>query len=273
MERIKKRIAIYGKGGIGKSTIAANLSLLFAKRGYRVALIGCDPKQDTVRLLTGGYLPSILERYDCILNGEEMMGDTIVVSSDGVMCAEVGGPKPGVGCAGRGLILALNLLAERRYLEDIDIVIYDVLGDVVCGGFATPVSKGYANDIYIVSSGEQASLYAANNILRGMWEIRKDVQGLILNCAGFEDEDKVVSAFSQKVNLPVAAILPHDSLIPKMEIQGVPFMNAEGGDAIKKAYSVLADFILSEHESHVKTPCERKEFYALIEELWKEKQT
>ena len=161
-----RKIAIYGKGGIGKSTTTSNLSAALAKKGYRVMQIGCDPKADSTKNLMGGKrIPTVLEQIKT--KGEELTLEDIVFKGfGGVLCVESGGPTPGVGCAGRGIISAFEKLEELEAFETYqpDIVIYDVLGDVVCGGFAMPIRGGYAKDVYVVSSGEMMSLYAANNI-------------------------------------------------------------------------------------------------------------
>ena len=264
----KKRIAIYGKGGIGKSTFSANLAVLLAQQGLKVFLIGCDPKQDTVRLIAGGYIPAILEKYEQIMEGSVQLSECVVEGRYGIRCTEVGGPKPGVGCAGRGLIMALGLLKEKQLLDDPDIIIYDVLGDVVCGGFATPIVKGYADEIYIVSSGEQASLYAANNITKGMNENRKTVKGLILNSAGFNGEEEIVRKFCENTNIPLISRIPRDEMIPLMELKGTTAVDNGCSEETLKAYSQAMDYILSDHDGIMNAPWERQEFYHLMEELY-----
>ena len=157
-----RRIALYGKGGIGKTTVAVNAALEMARRGQKVLLIGCDPKQDTTRLLLSGPQKSILECYDELHSGALGLDSVLAMPRAGLLCCEAGGPKPGVGCAGRGVLIALEYLKTQGVMERCDTVLFDVLGDVVCGGFATPVTRGYARDVYVVTSGEQASLLAAN---------------------------------------------------------------------------------------------------------------
>lgn len=262
-----KRIAIYGKGGIGKSTVAVNTAILLSKRGLRVALIGCDPKQDTIRLITEGNIPSILERYEALNEGKRPITDCVVRGRYGILCAEVGGPRPGVGCAGRGIILALELLTKNDCFSDLDVIIFDVLGDVVCGGFATPVVRGYAEDIYIVSSGEQASLYAANNILRGMCDIGHGVQGLVLNAAGFTDETMVADAFSALANLPIVARIPHDARIPANELKGIPAVDVDELSEYTDAYGTFCSYILGEKTVHTCTPLDREAFYSSMCEM------
>ena len=165
-----RRIAIYGKGGIGKSTICSNLASAMAADGFKVMQIGCDPKADSTALHRKGVkLPTVLDTMRA--NGSDWSLDEVVhVSDDGVFCIEAGGPVPGLGCAGRGIITALEKLEEKGLYEkyEPDVILYDVLGDVVCGGFAVPLRKKYADLVFIVTSGEFMSLYAANNILKGM---------------------------------------------------------------------------------------------------------
>ena len=260
-----KRIAIYGKGGIGKSTTAVNTALILAKRGLRVGLIGCDPKQDTVRLLVDGYVPSILECYEQLIEGRRPLGDCVISGKHGVLCAEVGGPKPGIGCAGRGILLALDLLKKSACFSDRDVILFDVLGDVVCGGFAAPIVRGFAKDIYIVTSGEAASLYAANNILLGMCEIGHCAKGLVLNASGFSGETEIVDEVSEQLHLPIVARIPHDERIPQNEMLGLPTAEATGMEECIAAYSALADSILDASEPSFKcTPKERKDFFCMM---------
>ena len=167
-----RKIAIYGKGGIGKSTTTSNLSAALAEKGYRVMQVGCDPKADSTKGLMGGKrIPTVLEQLR--QKGDELRLEDIVFEGyGGVLCVESGGPTPGVGCAGRGIISAFEKLAELRAFEvyQPDVVIYDVLGDVVCGGFAMPIREGYAREVFIVSSGEMMALYAASNIAQAIRE-------------------------------------------------------------------------------------------------------
>ena len=164
-----ERIAVYGKGGIGKSTISANLSVALAHAGRRVLQVGCDPKHDSTRLLLGGArLTTVLDYLRETKPTDRTLDEILVEGFAGVGCVEAGGPKPGVGCAGRGIISTFDLLEQFQLDRRYDTVVYDVLGDVVCGGFAVPIRNEYANVILVVTSGEFMSLYAANNILRGI---------------------------------------------------------------------------------------------------------
>ena len=162
-----RKIAIYGKGGIGKSTTTSNLSAALALKGYKVMQVGCDPKSDSTKnLMKGMRIPTVLEQLK--EKGEALeLKDIVFEGFGGVLCVEAGGPTPGIGCAGRGIISAFEKLEELKAFEIYkpDIVIYDVLGDVVCGGFAMPIRGGYAREVFIVSSGEMMALYAANNMV------------------------------------------------------------------------------------------------------------
>ncbi|MBQ2503227.1 MAG: AAA family ATPase, partial [Lachnospiraceae bacterium] len=168
-EKQLRQIAIYGKGGIGKSTTTQNLTAGLAELGKKVMVVGCDPKADSTRLLLGGLAQKTV--LDTLREeGDDVELDRIIkVGYKGTRCVESGGPEPGVGCAGRGIITSINLLEEQgAYTDDLDFVFYDVLGDVVCGGFAMPIREGKAQEIYIVASGEMMALYAANNISKGI---------------------------------------------------------------------------------------------------------
>ena len=160
-----RQVAIYGKGGIGKSTTTQNLTSALAEMGKHIMIVGCDPKADSTRLVLGGLAQKTV--LDTLREeGEDIDLDDIMKTGYGnIRCVESGGPEPGVGCAGRGIITSIGMLERLgAYTEDLDYVFYDVLGDVVCGGFAMPIREGKAQEIYIVASGEMMALYAANNI-------------------------------------------------------------------------------------------------------------
>ena len=178
-----KRYAIYGKGGIGKSTITCSLSAALAQKGYKVLQIGCDPKADSTASLLGGRSLTPITEY--LRQNDELpsLKDIIVQGYGGVYCAEAGGPTPGIGCAGRGILMAFHLLDELEAIQMIqpDYVLYDVLGDVVCGGFAAPIRDSYADEVIIVTSGEKMSLFAANNIFQAVENFKEqNYAGLFL---------------------------------------------------------------------------------------------
>ena len=245
-----KRIAIYGKGGIGKSTVSANLSAAFALAGAKVLQVGCDPKHDSTRfLLRGRRLTTVLEYMRATRPADQRLSDILAVGFAGVGCVEAGGPKPGVGCAGRGIISTFELLDSFHLFSRNDITIYDVLGDVVCGGFAVPIRREYADTILIVTSGEFMALYAANNILRGIRNYDGDqgrVAGLVLNRRGLEEEELRVRRFAEAVGLPLFADLPRSEVFAQAEARRVTPMElrtlrTEASDELDRVCAIFDD--------------------------------
>lgn len=226
-----KQIAIYGKGGIGKSTIAANLSAALASVGMRVLQVGCDPKQDSTRLLLGGRrIATALDYLRGSVPNSRRLKEIVHIGFSGVSCVEAGGPEPGIGCAGRGILSTFDLL-EQLGIGDCgyDIALYDVLGDVVCGGFAVPLREEYAQVVYIVTSGEFMALYAGNNILRGVrnYEGRGHrIGGIIFNQRGLEYEEQRVNRFAEAVHLPVVASFPRSEQFTEAECLGQTIVQA-----------------------------------------------
>lgn len=244
-----KRIAIYGKGGIGKSTTVSNISAAMAERGLTVLQIGCDPKADSTRNLTGGKaIPTVLDALRD--KGDAELSDIVVRSPSGVLCVESGGPVPGVGCAGRGIITAFEKLEELNAYEVFspDIVLYDVLGDVVCGGFAMPIRGGYADEVCIVTSGEMMSLYAASNIasavksfgVRGYAKLR----GLIFNSKGFDGEAELVSKAADEMDSDVIFRIPRDRAVQDAEVIGKTVVEAFPESGLADEYRKLAGVLL-----------------------------
>lgn len=218
---VKKEIAVYGKGGIGKSTLSANISAALAKKGQRVLQIGCDPKHDSTRLLMGGMkITTVLDYIKSTLPLDYKLEHILFKGYSNIGCIEAGGPEPGVGCAGRGIITVFELLEKFHIKENYDMILYDVLGDVVCGGFAVPIRREYADTIFLVTSGEYMSLYAANNILRGIKnydDSNRRVAGILYNSRNVKNEDSRVSAFARAVGLPIVAKIPRDDIFARAE--------------------------------------------------------
>ncbi len=247
------KIAIYGKGGIGKSTTTSNLSAAFSKLGKKVIQIGCDPKADSTINLLGGK--SVIPVMDYMREYEEEPDSIEQISKEGyngILCIETGGPTPGLGCAGRGIVTTFSLLEDLELFEKYkpDVVLYDVLGDVVCGGFAAPIREGYANHILIVTSGEKMALYAADNINKAV-ENFKDrgyakVHGIVLNRRDVENEKEKVMEFSQKTNIPIVADIPRSNEIIHYEDRGMTVVEGDDTLPVSKEYIRLAKELLGE---------------------------
>lgn len=219
-----RQVAIYGKGGIGKSTTTQNLTAALGEMGKKVMLVGCDPKADSTRMLLGGLMQKTV--LDTLREEGEDEVDLDVVLQKGfkeIKCVESGGPEPGVGCAGRGIITAINLLENLgAYEEELDYVFYDVLGDVVCGGFAMPIREGKAKEIYIVASGELMALYAANNICKGIRKYSDSggarLGGIICNSRKVDGEMELVNAFAERIGSHLIQFVPRDNIVQRAEI-------------------------------------------------------
>lgn len=246
------KIAIYGKGGIGKSTITSNLAAAFAKLGKTVLQIGCDPKADsTINLLDGENLIPVMNFLREYGRNPEL--DEIVKKGVfDIYCIETGGPTPGIGCAGRGIVATFNLLEELSIFEHIkpDIVLYDVLGDVVCGGFAAPIREGYADDILIVTSGEKMALYAANNIKTAIDNFQDrgygKVRGIVFNRRDVLDEENKVRRFAEDSNIPIIADIPRSNEILEWEDQGKTVVQGSPESEISKKFYELAKSLLKD---------------------------
>ena len=221
-----KELAIYGKGGIGKSTLCANLSAALATPDNRILQIGCDPKHDSTRLLLHGKrLTTVLDYIRVTGPLDYRLEDVLSYGYKDVGCIEAGGPKPGIGCAGRGIITAFEMLDKFHIKDSFDMILYDVLGDVVCGGFAVPIRREYADEIFLVTSGEFMAIYAANNILKGIRNFDKDtrrrVAGILYNSRNVQGEDERVALFASAVGLPVVAKIPRSNVFAEAEHRNV----------------------------------------------------
>ena len=243
-----KRIAVYGKGGIGKSTISSNLTAALSEKGKKVMQIGCDPKHDSTRLLMDGKEPRTVLEYLRNTNGEERKFEDIAGRGyKGCICVEAGGPEPGIGCAGRGIISAFELLEELGINDvELDIIMYDVLGDVVCGGFAVPLRNDYADLVYVVTSGEFMSIYAANNILRGTANYNPDrIGGIIFNSRGDDEEKERVVRFSNAVGIPVIAEFSRSKIFLEAERIGKTVVEEFPDSDITKKFFKLAEEVIT----------------------------
>lgn len=247
------KLAIYGKGGIGKSTITANLAAAFAEMGKKVIQIGCDPKADSTMNLLGGTAVSSVMTYmrehDAL---PEDYHEIIKTGYGGVICIETGGPTPGLGCAGRGIITTFQLLDSLKLFEKEkpDVVLYDVLGDVVCGGFAAPIREGYAEKVLIVTSGEKMALYAASNINEAVKNFEDrgyaSVRGIILNHRNVENEREKVSNFAAERGLEIIGEIPRSQEITSAEDEGKTVVEGYGSSDAALEFKRIAEELLKD---------------------------
>jgi nitrogenase iron protein NifH len=266
-----RQIAFYGKGGIGKSTIASNISASFAKSGLRIAHIGCDPKHDSTRNILGDK--KIMTILDKITDNASSVNDLREIITKGYLdidCIEAGGPEPGVGCAGRGIVLATDILRKLGfYSSDYDIVIYDVLGDVVCGGFAVPIRDSYADEVFIVTSGEFLSLYAANNIskaiLRYSLRGKTRLAGVIANLRGIENEIAMIEDFAARIGSSVVGVIPRDNIVSQAESRKQTVIEYSEDSMISKSFMELSKKIIENKHHIIPKPLKDNE----LEELFR----
>ena len=250
------KIAIYGKGGIGKSTITSNLAAAFASLGKKVIQIGCDPKADsTINLLGGEPLKPVMNYMREMDEEPEKIEDIAKIGFKDILCIETGGPTPGLGCAGRGIITTFTILQDLKLFEiyNPDIVLYDVLGDVVCGGFAAPIREGYAKKVLIVTSGEKMALYAANNINTAVNNFKDreyaTVEGLILNHRNVENETEKVEKFAKEKGLKIVGEIPRSQAINDFEDEGKTVIEGDINSDISKIFLNMAKKLLAQEEN------------------------
>ena len=251
------KLAIYGKGGIGKSPCTANLAAALASLGKRVIQIGCDPKADsTINLLGGTPVTPVMNYLRERDEEPEKIEEISKVGFGNILCIETGGPTPGLGCAGRGIISTFSLLEELELFEKYkpDAVLYDVLGDVVCGGFAAPIREGYASQVLIVTSGEKMALYAANNINSAVknFEDRSyaRVRGIIMNRRSVENEEEKVQTFADKSGLEIIADIPRSNDIIKYEDMGKTVIEGDPECETAKRFFALAQKLIDEDKEN-----------------------
>jgi nitrogenase iron protein NifH len=252
-----RKIAIYGKGGIGKSTTTQNTVAGLSELGCKVMVVGCDPKADSTRLLLGGLSQQTV--LDTLRSeGEDVeLEDIRKTGFNGTICVESGGPEPGVGCAGRGIITSINLLEQLGAYADseaLDYAFYDVLGDVVCGGFAMPIREGKAQEIYIVVSGEMMAMYAANNICKGIVKFAEAggvrLGGLICNSRKVDNEQEMIEALADRLGTQMIHFVPRDNMVQKAEINRKTVIEYDPAHAQANEYRTLAKKI-RDNEMHV----------------------
>ena len=255
-----RQIAFYGKGGIGKSTTQQNTMAALAERGNRVMIVGCDPKADSTRLILHSKAQtSVLSLAAEIGSVEDLeLSDVLLTGQWDIRCVESGGPEPGVGCAGRGVITSINFLEENGAYKDLDYVCYDVLGDVVCGGFAMPIRQGKAQEIYIVTSGEMMAMYAANNISRGILKYAYSggvrLGGLICNSRKTDREAELIEELARRLNTHMIHFIPRDNIVQHAELRRMTVLEYEPASAQAQEYKDLAYKIENNDRMTIPTP-------------------
>lgn len=263
-----KRICVYGKGGIGKSTVVSNMAAAMAMQGLKVAVIGCDPKADSTRNLTKEPVETIL---NCILKKREQLS---IYGFGGVLCMESGGPEPGTGCAGRGIVTALNAIRDRNLLADRDIVIFDVLGDVVCGGFSAPMREKAADQVYLVTTGDYMAMYAANNICKGICryadtgEVR--LSGIIQNCRSSLGDHEIVEEFAKQIGTKVIGKIPMAREISYAEMKHATVLEAFPNHPVSDVFRNLAQNVWINEERTIPKPLGEEQLEKIYQHVLKE---
>lgn len=255
-----KRICVYGKGGIGKSTVVANVAAAAAKSGRRVMVVGCDPKSDTTRVLMHGSIETILDVHARMGGVGLTMDDVAHAGAFGVLCMESGGPRAGEGCAGKGIALALQDIQELDIIDQFqpDLILYDVLGDVVCGGFSTPLRAKVADTAYIVTTSDYMSIYAANNISGCIQKYAARggcrLGGLIFNARSAVGSSEAVEEFAHAIGTRIAGRVPLDNAISRAELKRMTVIERFPESPAAQAFSALADFMLDNRAVSVPEP-------------------
>lgn len=259
MSHKTEHIAIYGKGGIGKSTTTSNIAAALAEGGKRVIQIGCDPKSDsTVTLRGGNYLPTVLDSTR--EGGKTRLEDISALGFKGVLCIEAGGPVPGVGCAGRGINAAITLLQDLKLFEDFkpDVVLYDVLGDVVCGGFAVPIREGLTDRVYVVSSSDFMAIYAANNLFKAINKYAPSggakLGGIIANGLVAPYAKALIDDFADQTGTRVVQYVPRSLVVSQAELYGQTVIEASPETAHADLYRELARSIVEDSVAVIPKP-------------------
>ncbi|MBR8828442.1 MAG: nitrogenase iron protein [Gomphosphaeria aponina SAG 52.96 = DSM 107014] len=268
-----RQIAFYGKGGIGKSTTSQNTIAALSKMGLKIMIVGCDPKADSTRLMLHCKAQTTILSLAAERGSVEdlELEEVLLTGYNNVKCVESGGPEPGVGCAGRGIITAINFLEEEGAYEDIDLVSYDVLGDVVCGGFAMPIREGKAQEIYIVTSGEMMAMYAANNIARGILKYAHSggvrLGGLICNSRNVHKEIELIEALADKLGTKMIHYIPRDNQVQQAELRRMTVLEYSPDHPQAAEYTTLANKIANNKDLVIPTPITMDELEELLIEF------
>ena len=266
-----RKIAIYGKGGIGKSTTTQNTAAAMAHfHGKKIFIHGCDPKADSTRLILGGKPQESLMDTLRAVGAEKVTLDKVVRKGfHDILCVESGGPEPGVGCAGRGVITAIDLMENQgAYTDDLDFVFFDVLGDVVCGGFAMPIRDGKAQEVYIVASGEMMAIYAANNICKGLLKYAKQsgvrLGGIICNSRNVDREKEFLEEFTASIGTQMIHFVPRDNIVQKAEFNKKTVTEYDETQNQAKEYSALAEKIINNQNFVIPQPLSMDQLEAMV---------
>ena len=266
-----RKIAIYGKGGIGKSTTTQNTAAAMAHfHDKKIFIHGCDPKADSTRLILGGKPQETLMDTLRALGAEKVTLDKVVKKGfKDILCVESGGPEPGVGCAGRGVITAIDLMENQgAYTDDLDFVFFDVLGDVVCGGFAMPIRDGKAQEVYIVASGEMMAIYAANNICKGLLKYAKQsgvrLGGIICNSRNVDKEQEFLEEFTASIGTQMIHFVPRDNIVQKAEFNKKTVTEFDDAANQAQEYSKLGEKIINNKNFVIPQPLTMDQLEAMV---------
>jgi len=270
-----RQIALYGKGGIGKSTVASHLSCTFAERGLKVLQVGCSPKNDSTYLLVPDFPETILDvlrrndfEYDDIDPQEVICESPIAFPGGGkIFCAESGGPEPGVGCGGKGVVEAIETLRRLEVAKSlaIDVVIYDILGDVVCGGFSLPIRQGYARETYVVTSGEFEALYQVTNVSKAIKRFEKrsgaKLGGLIVNLRRVGNEQQMVADFAEKLGTRIIGIIPYSQVVKECGGRGETVFQGRPDADEARLYRDIGEAVIANRQLTIPETIDFEELY------------
>jgi nitrogenase iron protein NifH len=266
-----RKIAFYGKGGIGKSTTQQNTAAAMAHfHGKKIFIHGCDPKADSTRLILGGKPQETLMDVLRDQGAEKVTNEKVIKTGfKGIRCVESGGPEPGVGCAGRGVITAIDLMESNgAYTPDLDFAFFDVLGDVVCGGFAMPIRDGKAQEVYIVASGEMMAIYAANNICKGLLKYAKQsgvrLGGIICNSRKVDREKEFLEEFTAAIGTQMIHFVPRDNIVQKAEFNKKTVVEYDPNENQAKEYGELARKIIENNMFVIPKPMTMDQLEAMV---------